>query len=166
MCCQTWLVLYHLWWTFISSAVFSNHYVRPLEIKFEINPHCASRLLLCWVDSYLAACLRAWSRWPSGSSCPSPPGTSSRGSPGRSRQWRTRWSCPGWRPGLPAGRGHCWKREIRRPVRTSELRVRWLSGGELAQSGLTGWFVAACLCLLTIRVAIPRMNLYYTTLVV
>ena len=47
----------------------------------------------------------AWSRWPSGSRCPSPPGTCARGSSGRSRPWHTLWSCPGCCPSRPAAHG-------------------------------------------------------------
>lgn len=57
------------------------------------------------VGSYWDVWLQVWSRWPSGSSCPFPPETSSLGSPGRSRRWRTRWSCPGCCLDLPAARG-------------------------------------------------------------
>lgn len=62
---------------------------------------------------YFDECLQVWSRWQSGSSCPSPPETSSRGSADRSHQWRTLWSCPGWPLDLPVALGHHWKsREV------------------------------------------------------
>lgn len=53
--------------------------------------------------------LQVWSQWQSGSNCPSPPATSSRGSSGRNHRWHTQWSCPGCCPDLPAVRGRHYK---------------------------------------------------------
>lgn len=71
------------------------------------------------IISYLEEWSQVWSRWRSGSSCPSPPETSSLGSSGTSRRWRTLWSCPGWYPDLPAARGrHC----------KTQTQTRWTVG--------------------------------------
>lgn len=53
--------------------------------------------------------LQVWSQWQSGSNCPSPPATSSRGSSGRNHLWHTQWSCPGCCPDLPAAHGRHYK---------------------------------------------------------
>lgn len=140
------------WCYYISIFVFIWHHWIHIQFTdpspslklFGLSPTNICRCIILWscafapqgplFYSYLDAWLRVWSQWQSGSSCPSPPETSCHGSSGRSRRWRTLWSCPGWCLDLPAARGRHYKNKNTEPL--NRRAFCWLYSKHCKDRGL------------------------------